>query len=334
MQQGLSVTEYLLKEAGAPTELMLLVSHIARACKAISHEVSRGALAGNLGKIGVENIQGETQEKLDVISDELVMDELFNSHQVAAIVSEEKDDLVVVPAKQRGRYLVSVDPLDGSSNISVNISVGTIFSVLPWNGSGDDEPTVQDFMQPGTNQICAGFCIYGPSTILILTTGNGTHGFTLDKQIGDFFLTHPDIRVEEDAKEFAINMSNIRFWDAPVKRYVDECLQGKDGPIGRDYNMRWIASSVAEAYRILMRGGLWTYPVDSKLKAKNLEGRLRLFYEAYPLAFIMEQAGAACTNGRERILDIQPTSIHQRVSLFFGAKNDAERIARYYKEMA
>ncbi|MCX8048099.1 MAG: class 1 fructose-bisphosphatase [Methylohalobius sp.] len=335
MQLGISLTEFLIQEqrkvVGATGELTLLVSDIARACKAIAREVRYGALVGNLGQAGEENIQGEVQEKLDVLANTIMTETLRRSGHVAAMVSEENDEVITVPKHSRGKYLVCFDPLDGSSNINIDMCIGTIFSILRCP-QGVEDPAEEHFLQPGTEQVCAGFCVYGPAVTLVLTTGNGTHGFTLDQGVGEFFLTHTKIRIPEEAKEFAINMSNWRFWEPPVRSYIEECLRGKEGPLGKDFNMRWIASFVAEVYRILMRGGFWTYPLDEKLKAKGLEGRLRLLYEANPMGFIVEQAGGVISTGRQRVLSLKPKHIHQRVPLFLGAKNDIERIEAYHRE--
>ena len=316
------------KIPGATGELTMLLNDIASACKAIGHEVNQGALAGNLDTIGTENVQGEVQKKLDVISDEIFISAMEWTGHLAAMASEENDEIIPISAQfPKGKYLICFDPLDGSSNIEVNLSIGTIFSILR---SPNSNPTTEDFLQKGIEQVAAGFCIYGPTTIMILTTGQGVNGFTLDRDVGDFLLTHPNIRIPEDTAEFAINMSNHRFWEAPMRSYVDECVAGKAGGREKDFNMRWLASMVAEVYRVLMRGGLFTYPIDEKIKSKG--GRLRLMYEANPMGFIVEQAGGVASTGRERILDIQPTSIHQRVPVILGSKNEVERCVRYHLE--
>ncbi|MGZ8246819.1 class 1 fructose-bisphosphatase [Methylomagnum sp.] len=330
--KGQHLTQFLIAEqrrVGGTGELTLLLTDIAGACKGIGHEVNRGALAGNLDSIGTaENVQGEVQKKLDVISDEIFINSLSWTGHLAGMASEENDEIIPIPeGYPRGKYLICFDPLDGSGNIEVNLSIGTIFSVLL---APNDDPKAEDFLQPGTQQVAAGFCIYGPTTILILTTGNGVNGFTLDRNIGEFVLTHPNIRVPEDTSEFAINMSNHRFWEAPMRRYVDECVAGKSGGREKDFNMRWLASMVSEVYRVLMRGGLFTYPMDEKLIKKG--GRLRLLYEANPMGFIVEQAGGVASTGRERIMDIQPSSIHQRVPVILGSKNEVERVVRYHLE--
>jgi len=330
---GQQLTQFLINEQrkipSATGELTLLLNDIASACKAIGHEVNRGALAGNLDVIGTENVQGEVQKKLDVISNDIFIHSLEWTGHLAAMASEENDEIIQIPAQYpKGKYLIAFDPLDGSSNIEVNLTIGTIFSVLK-APEGKKEITSEDFMQKGSAQVAAGFCIYGPTTILILTTGQGVNGFTLDRNIGEFVLTHPNIRIPEDTKEFAINMSNHRFWEEPVRRYVDECVAGTAGGREKDFNMRWLASMVAEVYRVLMRGGLFTYPLDEKIKSKG--GRLRLLYEANPMRFIVEQAGGVASTGRERILTIQPTDVHQRVPVILGSKNEVERLESYHQ---
>ena len=330
---GQHLTQFLINEQrkvpGATGELTLLLNDVASACKGIGHEVNRGALAGNLDVIGSENVQGEVQKKLDVLSNEIFIRSLEWTGHLAAMASEENDEIIQIPAEYpKGKYLIAFDPLDGSSNIEVNLSIGTIFSIMR-APEGKENITADDFMQKGAEQVAAGFCIYGPTTILILTTGQGVNGFTLDRNVGEFVLTHPNIRVPEDTAEFAINMSNHRFWEEPVRRYVDECVKGKAGGREKDFNMRCLASMVAEVYRVLMRGGLFTYPLDEKIKSKG--GRLRLLYEANPMGFIVEQAGGIASTGRERILDIQPTGVHQRVPVILGSKNEVERLESYFK---
>jgi fructose-1,6-bisphosphatase I/sedoheptulose-1,7-bisphosphatase len=253
---------------------------------------------------------------------------------LAGMASEEMDHPYQIPATmQRGKYLLVFDPLDGSSNIDVNVTVGSIFSVLraPQDVIDSGRDVVEaDFMQPGTQQLAAGYALYGPTTMLVLTVGNGVAGFTLDPNLGQFMLTHPNLQIPEDTHEFAINASNSRFWEPPVKRYVDECLAGKTGPRGKDFNMRWIASMVAEAHRILMRGGVFLYPRDTK--DANKHGRLRLLYEANPVGFLIEQAGGRASTGRQPVLGVLPTELHQRIGLVFGSKNEVERIERYHTE--
>lgn len=341
--QRSTLTQYLMGERrrypDATGSFNALILDVALACKAIARSVTFGELGGVLGNHAADqggsvNVQGETQKKLDVLSNEVFT--RFNEWggHLAGMASEEMDEPYQIPAQYpRGKYLLVFDPLDGSSNIDINVSVGSIFSVLraPDNAvaSGRDL-TEADFLQSGATQVAAGYALYGPTTMLILTVGNGVAGFTLDPNLGEFMLTHPNIKVPVDTQEFAINASNSRFWEPPVKRYVDECLAGKTGPRGKDFNMRWIASMVAEAHRILMRGGVFMYPRDTKDPAKP--GRLRLLYEANPVGFIMEQAGGRASTGRQPMLEVQPTSLHQRIGLVFGSKSEVERIERYHAE--
>ena len=312
------------------SDLRFLVEVVSRACKAISIAIGKGSLAGVLGQAGTDNVQGEAQKKLDVISNEILLEANEWGGHLAAMASEEMEDPHLIPHRYpKGEYLLVFDPLDGSSNIDVNISVGTIFSVLrcPEGVSALDGEV---FLQPGTQQVAAGFAVYGPTTLLVLTLGDGVHCFTLDREFGHFVLTQENMRIPKDTAEFAINMSNARFWEAPVKRYVDELLAGKEGPRGKDFNMRWVASMVADVFRILTRGGVFMYPLDSKSKDKG--GKLRLMYEANPIAMIVEQAGGMATTGRQRILDLQPAALHQRVPVILGSKNEVERVARYHQE--
>ena len=333
MAPKISLTRYLVEEqrvdGSIPSQLRLLLEVVARSCKSISHAVNKGALGSVLGTADTENIQGEVQKKLDIISNEVLIEANEWGGHLAAMASEEMEGIYLVPNRYpQGEYLLLFDPLDGSSNIDVNVSIGTIFSVLKKpEGAGVSE---QDFLQAGCKQVAAGYCVYGPQTTLVLTVGNGVAMFTLDREQGSFVLTQEKMRIPEDTKEFAINMSNMRHWDAPVKRYIDECLQGKDGVRGKDFNMRWIASMVTDVHRILTRGGIFMYPWDKREPEKP--GKLRLMYEANPMAWIVEQAGGAATNCKERILDIQPGKLHERVSVALGSKNEVERVTRYHVE--
>jgi len=329
---GKTITQFIIEQqrrvSGASGAFTGLVSDVVLACKIISNTVSKGALVGVLGSAGSENVQGETQKKLDVISNDIMIQSNEWAGRLAAMASEEMDDVYSIPAQYpRGKYLLLFDPLDGSSNIDVNVSVGTIFSILRCPG-GVTNPLVRDFLQPGATQVCAGYALYGPSTMLVLTLGRGVNGFTLDRDIGEFILTHPDIQIPLDTEEFAINASNERFWEQPVQRYVEECLAGKDGPRAKNFNMRWIASMVAEVHRILMRGGVFMYPKDTKDPGKA--GKLRLMYEANPMSFIVEQAGGTSSTGRERIMDMLPNALHQRVPVILGSRNEVERIIGYH----
>ncbi len=329
----IALTRFLIEEQRAGrinADLRLLIEVVARACKAISHSVNKGALGGVLGDAGTGNIQGEAQKKLDVLSNEILLEANEWGGHLAGCASEEMDDFSKIPnAYPKGNYLLLFDPLDGSSNIDVNISVGTIFSVLRCP-QGVEELETKHFLQPGTAQVAAGYTVYGPSTMLVLTVGSGVHAFTLDRELGSFLLTQRDMKIPEDTKEFAINMSNQRHWYPPMQKYIDELLAGKTGPRGKDFNMRWVASMVSDVHRILTRGGIFIYPRDKKDPDKP--GKLRLLYEANPMSFIVEQAGGASTTGLQRIMDVQPSTLHQRVAVFLGSKNEVELATRYHRE--
>lgn len=330
---GKSVGQFIVESqrahADSIDDLSGLLNDIVSACKQISHLVGRSGLIGLGGYADSENIQGETQKKLDIISNDVMIDQLKWTGHLAAMVSEEVEDIIHIPAKfPKGKYLICFDPLDGSSNIDVNLSVGSIFSILRYDGKNKN-PTLKDFLQPGTQQVCAGFTVYGPATVLVLTTGYGVNGFTLDRDVGEFILTHPNMRIAKDTTEFAINMSNQRFWEPPVQRYIDECIAGTDGVREKNFNMRWVASMVAEIYRLLTRGGIFMYPLDSKIAKQG--GKLRLMYEANPMSFIVEQAGGLSTTGTKRILEVQPTALHQRVPVIMGSQQEVARVQRYYQ---
>jgi fructose-1,6-bisphosphatase I len=333
---GVSLSRFLIEEQREKRhingDLRLLIEVVARACKRISVAIGKGALGGVLGSAGTENVQGETQKKLDVVSNEILLEANEWGGHLAALASEEMDDPHPIPHRYpKGEYLLVFDPLDGSSNIDVNISVGTIFSVLRCP-DGVSEPDENAFLQPGTRQVAAGYAVYGSSTVLVLTLGDGVHAFTLDREQGSFVLTQSDLAIPAETSEFAVNMSNQRHWDAPMQRYVDELLAGTNGPRGRDFNMRWVASMVADVHRILTRGGIFIYPRDKRNPA--MPGKLRLMYEANPMAMIVEQAGGAATDGRMRILDIQPEKLHQRVPVFLGSRNEVERVTGYHRDAA
>ena len=360
-----TLTQYLIEERRrfpeASGDFNALILDVAMACKAIARAVAFGALGDVLGNHaaaagGSVNVQGETQKKLDVLSNQYFLRITEWGGHLAGMASEEMDAPYQIPGTYpRGKYLLVFDPLDGSSNIDVNVSVGSIFSVLRAPAAEDREVTEADFLQPGTQQVAAGYALYGPTTMFVLTVGNGVTGFTLDPNLGEFMLTHPELTVPADTQEFAINASNSRFWEAPVKRYVDECLAGRTGPRAKDFNMRWIASMVAEAHRTLMRGGVFLYPRDNRpppngaahrppqgadllgsgpAQAQDATnpGRLRLLYEANPIGFIMEQAGGRASTGRVPMLGVQPEGLHQRIGLVFGSKHEVERIERYHAE--
>ncbi|MFH1659112.1 MAG: fructose-1 6-bisphosphatase I [Rhodocyclaceae bacterium] len=313
-------------------DLKFLIEIVSRACHVISVAIGKGGLGGVLGEAGSDNVQGEAQKKLDVLSNDILLDANEWGGHLAAMASEEMDLPHLVPNRYpQGEYLLTFDPLDGSSNIDVNVSIGTIFSVLKCPEGADlstSEAAEAAFLQPGTAQVAAGYAVYGPTTLLVLTVGDGVVVFTLDRELGQFILTQENVQIPADTKEFAINMANQRFWEAPVQRYVSEMQAGKEGPLGKDYNMRWVASMVADVHRIMTRGGIFMYPVDSKLKGQG--GKLRLMYEANPMAMLIEQAGGAATTGRQRILDIQPEKLHQRVPVILGSKNEVDRVTGYH----
>jgi fructose-1,6-bisphosphatase I / sedoheptulose-1,7-bisphosphatase len=318
-----------LKGIEGASDLGALLVDVAAAVKAISAMTAKGALGGFLGELDAKNVQGETQKKLDVLANDAIIRACEWGGLVAGMASEELDEPYPLPSEfERGRFLLVFDPLDGSSNTDVNVSVGTIFSVLRHDSA--ERPRTQDFLQSGRTQVAAGYAIYGPATMLVLTAGKGTHGFTLDREIGNFILTHPNLQIPAETSEFAINTSNARFWEAPVHRYVTECQAGRGGDRGRDFNMRWIASMVAEVHRILMRGGVFMYPRDTKDPGKP--GRLRLMYEANPISMLVEQAGGLATTGRHRLLDVAPEQLHQRVPVILGSSAEVERIERYHAE--
>lgn len=305
-----------------------LLNAVATAVKMIANQVHRGALVGT----DAQNVRGEVPKRLDVLCDEILIGETEWGGHLAGMASEQMTGIYPVPARfRRGKYLLVFDPLNGSTNIDVNMCVGTIFSVLRSPRPGD-EARAADFLQPGTEQVCAGFALYGPSTVLVLTTGDGVDGFTLDRDIGAFVLTHPDMRIPAQTSEFAINSSNERFWEPPVRRYVAECLAGRTGPRGKDFTMRWIASLVAEAFCILSRGGVFLYPADSK--DPGMPERLRLMQQGNPIALIIEQAGGLASTGRGRLMDVRPTDLHERAQVIFGSRAEVELIEQYHREDA
>lgn len=328
----ITLSQFLLnaeKESQIDAQLRLLIETLANSCIGISSAVSQGALAGILGAHGTENIQGEVQQKLDVFANDKLIEANSWTGSTAAMASEEMDTIIPVEnATPSAPYLLLFDPLDGSSNIDVNVSIGTIFSVLR-TPKQDATPNEADFLQAGHQQVAAGYVVYGPQTQLILTIGHGVYGFTLDKPQGNWQLTHPDMRIPADTSEFAINMSNQRHWHAGIQAYIQDCLVGEQGPLKKNYNMRWIASMVADVHRLLTRGGVFMYPRDKR--ASTREGKLRLLYEANPMGWLVEQAGGSAIDGEQRILDITPTQLHQRVGVILGSKNEVATIDRYIK---
>ncbi|MDG2395057.1 class 1 fructose-bisphosphatase [Candidatus Thioglobus sp.] len=318
--------DQVLSADGVSAELELVIKDTMVACKDIAYKLGQGALAGILGATEDENIQGETQKMLDVISNDLLKDILCANPYVKGVGSEEEDYTIAGHAD--GKYLVTYDPLDGSSNIDVNLSVGTIFSILEApddNRTGDDQNV---FLQSGRNQVAAGYVLYGPSTLLVMTTGNGVNLYTLDTNVGEFVLTREQLKITEDTAEFAINMSNQRFWEKEMQEYIDHCLQGEEGPLGKRYNMRWVASMVAEVHRILIRGGIFMYPYDNRDPSKA--GKLRLMYEGNPMSMIVEQAGGLSSTGHSCIMDVDPKDIHDRVPVILGSKNEVKKVVAMF----
>ena len=335
---NISLTQFLIEEQRAGRvnpQLRLLIEVVSRACKRISIAVGKGALGGVLGDAGEGgqaniNVQGEAQKKLDVLSNEILLEANAWGGHLAGLASEEMDTSQPIPDKYpRGNYLLLFDPLDGSSNIDVNVSIGTIFSVLR-KVSNQRGVSEEDFLQPGKQQAAAGYCVYGPQTTLVLTVGDGVVMFTLDREMGSWVMTESEVKIPASTSEFAINMSNLRHWAPPVRRYIDECLAGSTGPREKDFNMRWVASMVADVHRILTRGGVFMYPWDAR--EPNKAGKLRLMYEANPMAMLVEQAGGVASTGRQRILDVQPHKLHQRVAVILGSRAEVERVVDYHRE--
>ena len=313
-------------------DLAGIIMDMARACKIISHMVGRGALADVLGYAESENVQGETQAKLDVLANDVILRAHEASGHVAAMASEEMESIYSLPiGSQLGDYLLVFDPLDGSSNIDVNASIGTIFGVLPVP-RGINEPREQHFLQPGDNLVAAGYVVYGPSTVLVLTLGDGVDVFTLDRSIGEFTLVRQGVRLPPETGEYSINSANSRFWEPAVRRYIDECVAGKDGARGKNFTMRWIGSMVADCHRVLSRGGVFMYPKDNR--DPNKPGKLRLLYEVNPMAMLAEQAGGKASTGYGRVLAVEPSKLHQRVGLLMGSSAEVERLERYHQENA
>lgn len=327
-----TLSKFVIEQlGGAPdkSDLGALLIDVAASVKSISAMLAKGALGGYLGSLEVENVQGEVQKKLDVLTNDVVIAQCEWGGQLSGMVSEELELPYQIPSENpRGKFLLLFDPLDGSSNVDFNVSVGTIFSIL---AKKDNAPAItEDFLKPGTTQVAAGYAIYGPSTMLVLTIGRGTYGFTLDREGGNFILTHSNIQIPEETAEYSINTSNSRFWEPPIARYIAECKAGASGEREHDFNMRWIASMVAEVHRIILRGGIFMYPRDTRDAGKP--AKLRLLYEANPMAFLVEQAGGWSSTGRGRILDVQPHLIHERVPVILGSKREVERVERYHAE--
>jgi fructose-1,6-bisphosphatase I len=328
MSAQINFNAFLAEHLKDQPSLVTVLGDVVAASKEIADAIDQGALKGNMGNLGSENVQGEEQKALDMITNDIFVKHCNHSGLIAGMASEEIKEVIAVDHADDAapEYLILFDPLDGSSNVNVNISVGTIFSILD---AETVEPDTAEFLQAGTEQVCAGYVLYGTSTMLVLTTGNGVNGFTLDKAAGEFYLTHPDMQIPKETNEFAVNMSNYRFWQEPFQRYIDETLLGEEGMREKDFNMRWVASMVAEVHRILVRGGVFMYPVDAKIKKQG--GKLRLMYEANPMSFIVEQAGGAATTGLKRIMEVNPKGLHQRVPVMMGSEEEVNTLIAYHK---
>ena len=332
---GTTLTQYIIEQdvlhKDSDGAFTALLNDVATACKRLSNLVRLGELAGVLGAAGQENVQGEDQKKLDIIANEVFIDSMQRSGLLAAVASEEMDNHYPIPTQYpRGDYLLAFDPLDGSSNIDVNGATGTIFSIT--KHSGTDAPTDNDFLKTGREQVCAGYCLYSSASMLVLSTGDGVVGFTLDNSVGEFILSHPDMKVPAVTSEYAINSAYTRHWLEPEKRYIEECNAGEEGVRGRNFNMRWAGSMVGDIHRILCRGGVFLYPMDARLQADGKAGKLRLLYEANPMGMLIEQAGGLAHTGTQSILDIQPDSLHQRVPVLMGSSDEVERLIGFHAE--
>lgn len=331
---GVTLSQFIMEEQRrfpeATGNFTLLLNDIAVSCKMIAAAVQKGQLANILGATDNENCQGETQQILDVIANDLFIKNNAKRGHVAAMASEEMDDVYEIPkGSPRGSYLLIFDPLDGSSNIEINGPIGTIFSILK---TDKENPTEADFLKEGVEQVCAGYCLYGSATMMVLTIGFGTHGFTLDPAIGEFILTHPNMTIPKETAEYAINHSNRNLWEPPMRDYIEACDLGKEGPRKKKYTMRWVGAMVMDIHRLIQRGGIFAYPMDSSLTEKG--GRLRLMYEANPMALLVEQAGGIASTGYERILNLDPQHLHQRVPVIMGSTEDMTIILDNHKSYA
>ncbi len=323
-----TLANYLNADASNPA-LNDVITTVTNVGKTISQLLRKGALADILGEAGNQNVQGEEQKKLDVLANDLLLEALANNAHCAGVASEELDD--ATPANADGSLLVLFDPLDGSSNIDINMAVGTIFSILPYQRQGQVSEN-SDFLQAGNQQLAAGYLLYGTSTVLALTIADNVVMFSLDPDSNDYVLIEEDVQIDADTSEYAINASNYRYWQAPMQQYIDELIAGKTGVRGRDFNTRWVAAMVGDVHRILCRGGLFTYPFDTKDASKA--GKLRLMYEANPMSLLIERAGGAATDAVQRILDIEPTDIHQRVPVVLGSKNEVDYVKNLHLKHA
>ncbi|MEO8410304.1 MAG: class 1 fructose-bisphosphatase [Propionivibrio sp.] len=329
-----NINTFLVMEQGRDPSLAgsfsMLFSDVVRSCKVIAQIVSRGALARLPSETASNNLHGGTQRMLDILANQTFLNLCGGGGHLAAMSSGVMDDISPAQAEEMpSRYLLVFEPLDGASNIDINLTVGSIFAILRCPDDCD-QPTAADFFQSGAQQLAAGYALYGPSTMLVLTVGNGTHGFTLDREIGEFLLTHPNLQIPAATSTFSINTSNGRFWEPPIRRYVDECLAGQTGVREKDFNMRWVAAMVADVHRILMRGGIFMYPRDTRDLTKP--GRLELIHKVNPMAMIIEQAGGLASTGYDRISNLTPTGLHEQVLVILGSRDEVERIDLYHRE--
>ena len=334
---GTTITQFLIEEQrnipSATGDLTSVINDIVTACKTIASAMRYGALSDGdlLGISATENVQGETQKTLDILANDLFLRRTEFGGHVAGMASEEMESVYQLPDRYpKGRYLLLYDPVDGSSNINENAAIGTIFSILKRPDDASGRPAPEEFLQPGTQQVCAGYAIYGPSCMIVLTTGNGVNGFTLDPLVGEFIISHPRMTIAEDSSRFFINTALTRHWDEPVRRYIADCMAGSDGPIGRDFDYRWSAGVVADVHRVLLDGGIYLNPANAQLREQGLAARLRLLYEVNPMAFIVEQAGGLASTGEARALDVSPREIHERCPLICGSRNEVSLMLSQY----
>ncbi|KAK4564174.1 hypothetical protein RGQ29_006312 [Quercus rubra] len=322
----MTITRHVLNEQSKHPEargaFTILLNHIVLGCKFVCSAVSKAGLAKLIGLAGETNVQGEAQKKMDVLSNEVFVKALISSGQTSILISEEDEDATFVDPSKRGRYIVVFDPLDGSSNIDCGVSIGTIFGI--YMVEHKDDLSLEDVLLPGENMVAAGYCMYGSSCTLVLSTGNGVNGFTLDPSLGEFILTHPDIKIPKKGKIYSINEGNAKNWDKATTNYVENCKFPKDGSSPK--SLRYIGSMVADVHRTLLYGGIFMYPADKK----SPNGKLRLLYEVFPMSYLMEQAGGQAFTGKQRALELVPNNIHERSPVFLGSYDDVEEIKKIY----
>ncbi|XP_010533395.1 PREDICTED: fructose-1,6-bisphosphatase, cytosolic-like [Tarenaya hassleriana] len=322
----MTITRFVLNEQSKYPEsrgdFTILLSHIVLGCKFVCSAVNKAGLAKLIGLAGETNIQGEEQKKLDVLSNDVFIKALVSSGRTSILVSEEDEEATFVESPKRGKYCVVFDPLDGSSNIDCGVSIGTIFGIYTVKHS--NEPTIDDVLKPGSEMVAAGYCMYGSSCMLVLSTGTGVNGFTLDPSLGEFILTHPDIKIPKKGKIYSVNEGNAKNWDGAITKYVEKCKFPKDGSSPK--SLRYVGSMVADVHRTLLYGGIFLYPADKK----SPNGKLRVLYEVFPMSFLMEQAGGQAFTGKGRALDLVPKEIHQRSPIFLGSYDDVEEIKTLY----